>query len=349
MSCRSTRASSASVTLARTLSGLEDAQVTSLFHELKRHAKEEGVAAPTSQEYLAGLDQLALRVRTSAELSDGMRERLLERVDAARHDDPLDATAWYATTHILAQSDIAAGRLSEIAGSAAPDLLMRPASVRELVDGWRAAPTDSYEDTASPDLAFRYDLDARVPHDPATARALRKLGYEQFLAQPYPVFVYGTLRSGQGNDRLMTGAVESLSEARLDGVAVYGAHRGFPYAKEHDDPQARVVGEVVWLSPDVNGLRARGSLDGLEGFYSDFPSDSHYERVLREVTYTDAEGREQTTKAWTYLARGVYARQLQESDRIEHGDWVAARSAYREPRPRYSLWGDDESNWIVGA
>lgn len=229
-------------------------------------------------------------------------------------------------------------RMQEIAETVGADLGLDPMQVRATISQWRR--TTDYEDVEVPDAQYRYDLYPDVPQDEDTQRALRKLGYQQYLAQPHPVFVYGTLRSGQGNHRLMRDAVDELHPAVADGVGIYGAHRGFPYAVEHADPDARTVGEVIWLSEDHQGAEARKSLDYLEGFDADAPSRSHYERVLRPVTYTNSAGETHTVQAWIYLARGYSRAQLVESDRIDHGDWVEAKNSYREPRPRYSWWNE---------
>lgn len=329
MSCRSTRASSAAVSLAHLSSGLDDAQVASLFHALKR----EGAAqeAPSTAEYQAGLERLALRVSDLA-VSDSQRDRLLARLRDAEAEE-LDGSAWYAVSNVQAAAQVARealqSRYDQVAGLFGVDA----GKVADLVDGWRVNP-GTFEDVQAP-AKFRFDLDAGIPGDERTLRALRKLGYETFLAEPYPVFVYGTLRSGQGNHRLMADAVQSSSLARADGVGVYGAHAGFPYATEHEDADAFTVGEVSWLSDGPVGWQARQSLDWLEGFSSDAPSTSHYERVLRPVRVQGPDGVTREVQAWMYMARGSARRQLSEADRILDGDWVAARAVYRDPRPNY--------------
>jgi len=114
--------------------------------------------------------------------------------------------------------------------------------------------------------------------------------------------------------------------AVADGIAVYHSSYGFPYAAEHEDDSV-VVGELVWLSDTESGEITRYNLDYLEGFDCDFPSRSHYERVSRNVRYTDDAGEERSTQAWVYLARSNRPH-LIESDRIPHGDWVQSRKPY---------------------
>jgi gamma-glutamylcyclotransferase (GGCT)/AIG2-like uncharacterized protein YtfP len=248
-------------------------------------------------------------------------------------------------------------RVKDVVESAAYDLGTTPEYVRQLLNDYRTALPSAFDDVEVPDPAFRYHEDSRLVPDPEAspdlARAWRKLGYEQYLAQPHPVFVYGTLRPGQGNHGVMAHGVDHENPpvtARMDGVAIYGAHRGFPYAAEHDDPTACTVGEIVWLTDTDNGWDARLGMDHLEGFSSDHPSKSHYERVLRPITITDPDGSTRTVNAWTYLARGWSKSQLREDDRILDGDWVKAKNAYRAPRPRYDMgesrnFHDDP--WII--
>lgn len=341
MSCRSTACSSAATSFARTVSGLADTQVVSIFHQLKRTGEELNAPAPTVEEYRAGVHALALRARTELGFDDPALTRLTPRLDAAAKADPLDGPTWYAVQNVLAWTVTASAQLDRVYERVAGTDEASIAHVRSLVTSWREAPEDQFEDVHVPDSAFRYDLVDGIPSDAATLRALRKLGYEHYLVQPHPVFVYGTLRSGQGNHVLMDGAVDSLAPARLPGAAVYGAHRGFPYAVEHPAEDAVTVGEVIWLLPDSNGVRARMDLDTLEGFSSDYPSSSHYERVLREVHVTGPDGQERTVSAWTYMARGSSATQLREEDRIVHGDWVKASREYRRTAPR--RWYDQFS------
>ena len=159
--------------------------------------------------------------------------------------------------------------------------------MKSLLEKWRD--DDRYEDYAPPENEeFHYDKLRGMPQDKRTARALRKLGYEHYLAQPLPVFVYGTLRAGQGNSVLMADARIGYLEGTVKGVAVYGNRRyGFPYAAEHEDPDAIAKGEIVWLSHDEKGLDARRSLDMLEGFDSDYPTQSHYLRTRKTVLLHD--------------------------------------------------------------
>lgn len=330
MSCRSTRSNSAAVSFAHGLSGLNDSQVQSLFHELKREARRHDAVAPSPEEFLSGIEKIEMQVRSARTLSSSLQSRILDRLRRAKSEGVPSAEDWYAVQHIASSSELSARRLDDFTARLAGAWNSDESKTRELFASWVSAHPDDFEDVIVDDPAFRYDLDPLAPKDTGTQRALRKLGYEHYLTQPHPVFVYGTLRSGQGNHRLMDGAITSLTPARLEGAAIYGAHRGFPYAKEADG--AVTVGEVIWLTSNVRGLIARENLDHLEGFDSDRPTSSHYERVLRHVSYMDAEGQERTVAAWTYMARGYAASQLLESDRIDDGDWVRARRSFMTDR-----------------
>lgn len=335
MSCRSTACSSVATSFARATSDLSDGQIQSLFHSLKRQGKDSEIETPTPEEYQDGLNRLSHLVRHDHTITDVARERLLSRLEQARTEAPLDGSSWFAVQQISAAAHVAEQSLLGVYSKVADALGADSETVSGWVTSWMYSDIEDFEDVTVPDPSFRYDLTPGIPTDDRTARALRKLGYEHFLTQPHPVFVYGTLRPGQGNFRLMSDAAVDSTGAVLKGHAIYGAHRGFPYAAEHDDPTAVTVGDIVWLEQSSVGQHARHSMDVLEGFDSDRPSYSHYERVLRDVEYTDRNGNPQTIKAWTYMARGSSRRQLREEDRILDGDWVAARSAYRQPRPYY--------------
>jgi gamma-glutamylaminecyclotransferase len=111
-------------------------------------------------------------------------------------------------------------------------------------------------------------------------------------------FVYGTLRSGHGNNRVM---FEKGGDARLIGRATtrekfFLGDGGFPRASEFTHPRAptamrgKVVGEV-W---EVNA-EALANMDHLEGH------PNFYTR--RKVRCTLEDG--STTTAWIYLTMSM--------------------------------------------
>ncbi len=210
--------------------------------------------------------------------------------------------------------------------AAARDLEISTDSLKRDFLHWQHDLTDrDFEQVTSPDSHFAHTCTSlSVTETPGLTRALRRLGYEQYLAQRHPVFVYGTLRQGQGNSSLMTPAVTDTRIGTLREASIYGADAPFPYALEDDNPDTVVVGEVVDLSNDREGRLARHRLDQLEGFDSMCPSESHYERVLVTV---DINGEPQT--AWAYMARGFALERVATMQPIAHGDWVRARTHHR--------------------
>ncbi|WCK55160.1 gamma-glutamylcyclotransferase [Aneurinibacillus sp. Ricciae_BoGa-3] len=120
------------------------------------------------------------------------------------------------------------------------------------------------------------------------------------------VFVYGTLRQGEGNYHYLAGSTRVALSARMNGRLV---DTGYGYPALIQNPECRVNGEVYAVD-DETMLH----LDRLEGYYGPGDCRNHYERVNIPIE-TDYG----TVLAWTY----VYA-----SDRfergftnIEEGDW----------------------------
>jgi gamma-glutamylcyclotransferase (GGCT)/AIG2-like uncharacterized protein YtfP len=329
MSCHQTHGGVAVTALARATTGFDDSQVSSIYHRLKREATAAGAPAPDAAEVQAWLIRASRDVQDMPGLSDKDRKRILDRMylalDAADEGTLPDGPTFAAWQNTTAQSQAAADVLDATITAAARQQRIDPDRLGAKFRRWRQR--DDFEEMESPDPAFVIDPDG-LPSDKATAKALRKLGWENYLAQRLPVFTYGTLREGQHNAHLMDGAIYSRSTGRIDGVAIYGPGRGFPYAAESPDGEGYTMGDLVALTSDRSGDWSRESLDGLEGFSSDQYSDSHYRRVTRDVSYTDADGTPQTTKAWVYLAGSRAKRTLGEDERIHDGDWVTARGNY---------------------
>jgi len=74
------------------------------------------------------------------------------------------------------------------------------------------------------------------------------------------VFVYGTLKVGHGNHRLMDGAVERVFPATVEGYTLHGT--GIPFAVTA--PGERVRGELIRLA-DEEASAVLDRLDSLEG------------------------------------------------------------------------------------
>lgn len=144
-----------------------------------------------------------------------------------------------------------------------------------------------------------------------------------------PVFVYGTLRPGQGNYRhLLADHAIMDRPAQVHGYALYGA--GIPYAVPERD--SVIHGSVVWIDPAAYAATLL-DLDHLEGYRLDRPTQSHYVRVQRIATSPTAPSaagsRNATHQVWMYEAGPRFNRDS--FRRIESGDWVAERA---QPRAR---------------
>jgi gamma-glutamylcyclotransferase (GGCT)/AIG2-like uncharacterized protein YtfP len=332
MSCRSTPLSSAITSYARRLAPeFSDTQVQSLYHQLKRELGEDDIRQPTIEEYHSAADRFISQIRHNPDLSDSQKESLLNRLESAKNSEPIDSRSWTALNSLQGVVESARTQYKTILENTARTHKVDPSTVHEWVREARGGSWMSrggfvdYEDYP---MEYRFDLVPGLPKDEATGKALRKLGYETFLAQPYPVFVYGTLRQGQGNNRVVSGGAQQYAYGELRGIGIYGAGRGFPYAAEHESDYTKTRGEIIWLSDDIHGEQARQGMDWLEGFNSDNPMSSHYERRLHVAT---DKGSGEPVKVWVYLARGSAKSQLQERDRIVHGDWIQAREEYRDP------------------
>lgn len=353
MSCHSTHVGLAATRHARAVTDLDDAQVASIFHRLKRENKD--TPAPSTDDALATLVRLRREVlddpRLDTSTARALADRYAHAIEAVNNGDTPDGRTWAAMQGTVLEAEVAERNLDGLIRASARQQRTNAERMGATFRKWRR--TDDYEDLESPDPQFIVD-DTALPQDKHTRRALRKMGFENWLAQRLPVFVYGTLRNNQGNDRLMAGAIEQRSEsAQVEGVAVYGARWGFPYANEAPDGQGVTKGDLVHLAEDHDGDWARQRLDSLEGFNSDRFSNSHYRRVTRTVSYTDTEtGEQRTTTAWVYLAGRGSASTLSEADRIHDGDWVKAKDAHRaardKPTYRDEAATEAEDDWTAG-
>ena len=130
-----------------------------------------------------------------------------------------------------------------------------------------------------------------------------------------PVFVYGTLRCGEGNDRHWKSLGGWATPATFKGGRLYHLPYGFPaVVLDDDEALAPVVGELI-EGHDHQALMKR--LDMLEGFNAD-GNHNHYERV--QIVATDEDGIH--VDAWLYVYRGRRAETLTSGcDLIESGYW----------------------------
>lgn len=149
-----------------------------------------------------------------------------------------------------------------------------------------------------------------------------------------PIYVYGTLRSNEGNySWALKGRTVSEEPATLRGARMHDNNGGFPFVAMFDATEDdTVVGDLMYLDADT--YRATmNDLDGLEGFHGEGYAGNMYDRVL--VTVTTAAGAQ--VEAYTYLtAPGIYNRQVQYLPLVTSGDWVTyadeRRAALRATR-----------------
>jgi gamma-glutamylcyclotransferase (GGCT)/AIG2-like uncharacterized protein YtfP len=136
-----------------------------------------------------------------------------------------------------------------------------------------------------------------------------------------PFFVYGTLRLGQGNHRIVEADLEAVREARLPGHVLYGD--GLPYIAACGDPASIVTGDLLMVRPGQyeRSLRA---LDRLEGYNP--PEYQMYVRTRVRAGFRDGpDGPWQECDAWAYLGGNSF--RYHPRLVIASGDWAAARRA----------------------
>jgi gamma-glutamylcyclotransferase (GGCT)/AIG2-like uncharacterized protein YtfP len=133
-----------------------------------------------------------------------------------------------------------------------------------------------------------------------------------------PFFVYGTLRRGQGNHRIVEADLEGTRDAQLAGHVLYGD--GLPYIAACGDPGSTVAGDLLAVAP-ARYERALRALDRLEGY--DPPHRELYVRTRVRAAFRDEpDAAWQECDAWAYLGGDYfrYDRRLV----IASGDWAAA-------------------------
>jgi gamma-glutamylcyclotransferase (GGCT)/AIG2-like uncharacterized protein YtfP len=136
--------------------------------------------------------------------------------------------------------------------------------------------------------------------------------------QQLPIFVYGTLRTGQGNyRRFLEGETIAEYPATLPNHKMYSL--GIAYIT--DSKTGCVVGDLMFLEPSTY-QKVLANLDGLEGYREKDPH-SHYLRVKRTAQYTDKTGRLQNVECWVYHGGEYALRRMKEENLVEGGDWLA--------------------------
>lgn len=110
------------------------------------------------------------------------------------------------------------------------------------------------------------------------------------------VFVYGTLRMGEGNHRLMVGRAKFLTETTMPGLKMYNL--GYcPGVKEEGN--GKIVGELF----EVTDETLPASLDRLEGY----PRLYDRKKIMTEAGF----------EAWVY----IFNHDLSGESAIKTGDW----------------------------
>ena len=239
------------------------------------------------------------------------------------------------------------------AGNKSEDWKWSRKNIMESINKWSLTDpqdwsNDSwYESASSLDPAFRYEENLNLATTPEKVNALRKLGYEHYLAQPLPIFVFGTLRPGQRNFEVIReeGAIEGIREGKVNGVVML-THEKFnvPQSMEVSDESQYILGDMIMLSKDSRGEETRRNLDRLEGFNSDSPSDmSSYRRVDKMVKVTNDTGEEELVKAWVYIS--VLVEPADPQRIFKEGDWLKHPSSIANTDSRASDL--DPKNWIT--
>ena len=145
----------------------------------------------------------------------------------------------------------------------------------------------------------------------------------------YPVFAYGSLRSGMWNDRLWRGASGTSLPAILRDARLYDLPYGFPAVVLDERESARkavIHGELISCE-DMLGLLL--SLDRLEGYDPGRPPErNHYQRVLVDVEVPSGE----RVPAWIYVYTADRLGSIEEATFVPSGDWCAWLEAREEAR-----------------
>lgn len=192
-------------------------------------------------------------------------------------------------------------------------------------------PKDNSKMISATDPAFQYQNNLEFLKDSSVSKeALMILGYRHELSQPYPSFMYGSLRPGEYNFKRIFGAKSAGLAAistnhKLHGLTLYGNKNShYPYAgATPDDKDSVICGDLITLNTKKNGYITRARLDQTEDFRVTDPDSSHYKRVLNSLTLEDGT----ETKVWIYVSARQPNRWLKP---IKSGDWLTYQGAHLE-------------------
>lgn len=139
-----------------------------------------------------------------------------------------------------------------------------------------------------------------------------------------PVFVYGTLRTGQGNwSRLLRGRTRHEIEAKLPRHKMYSVGIAYVTDNAPQEAESEIVGDLMYIEPEIYSQVMR-NLDGLEG-YNAATHTGHYLRVKRTATYKTELGQTREVEAWVYHGGEEALRRMTERVRVQSGDWLEWR------------------------
>lgn len=149
------------------------------------------------------------------------------------------------------------------------------------------------------------------------------------MNQRLPIFVYGTLRTDQGNWRwALAGNTVSEVHGTVAGMVMHD-NGAFPFAYPTSDPADVIHGDLMHVKPDLYD-KVLGSLDSLEG-YKGPGRFNLYERGIVPVTLDDGT----IEQAYAYYAsHDYYANHVRRLPRVTSGDWLI-HEANRAPGRRY--------------
>ena len=196
------------------------------------------------------------------------------------------------------------------------------------------------------DPDFQYQNNPEFLKDNKVSKeALMILGYRHELSQPYPSFMYGSLRPGEYNFKRMLNkaGVEAIStDYKIKGITLYGSPRAqYPYASETpEDNESFICGDLISFSTKRLGYKTRTTLDRMEGFSFQDPEQGYYKRVLKSVTLEDGTD----SKVWVYVSvRTPYDKGLTP---IASGDWLSYQGEHLElTTPEQRALDLDSSTW----
>lgn len=126
-----------------------------------------------------------------------------------------------------------------------------------------------------------------------------------------PVFVYGTLLSGESNYRIIEPFVQKVTPVQLRNYKMHSIQGHFP-AIIKSKKNGVISGELMYLKPP-RYQKAIDRLDRLEGYIEQAPECSMY---LREKVTVITESGDQV-EAYAY----IWNRSLKGCPKIPHGNW----------------------------